>query len=43
VELPEKHAKILEQELREEIPADEREALSTYVDKRRAVDPFWGK
>jgi translation initiation factor 5B len=43
VELPEKHAKILEQELREEIPADEREALSTYVDKRRSVDPFWGK
>jgi translation initiation factor 5B len=43
VELPEKHAKILEQELREEIPADEREALSTYLDKRRAVDPFWGK
>lgn len=42
-ELPEKHAKILEQELRAEIPADEREALGRYLDKRRNVDPFWGK
>ncbi|WEL18060.1 Translation initiation factor 2 (IF-2) [Halorhabdus sp. SVX81] len=43
IELPEKHAKILEQELTEEIPADEREALSMYLDKRRNKDPFWGK
>ncbi|CCQ34530.1 putative translation initiation factor IF-2 protein [Halorhabdus tiamatea SARL4B] len=43
IELPEKHAKILEQELTEEIPADEREALSMYLDKRRNRDPFWGK
>ena len=42
-ELPEKHAKILEQELKEDIPMDEREALSMYLDKRRKVDPFWGK
>ncbi|MFC5279749.1 translation initiation factor IF-2 [Halorubrum rubrum] len=42
-ELPEKHAKILEQELREEITADEREALSGYLDTRRKRDPFWGK
>ncbi|RRJ32334.1 translation initiation factor IF-2 [Halocatena pleomorpha] len=42
-ELPEKHAKILEQELREDIPADEREALTRYLNKRRNVDPFWGK
>jgi len=42
-ELPEKHAKILEQELLEEISADEREALSIYLEKRRKVDPFWGK
>jgi translation initiation factor 5B len=42
-ELPEKHAKILEQELLEEIPADEREALNMYLDKRRNRDPFWGK
>ncbi|WP_136689249.1 translation initiation factor IF-2 [Halorhabdus amylolytica] len=43
IELPEKHAKILEQELTEEIPADEREALSMYLDKHRNRDPFWGK
>ncbi|MFC6837778.1 translation initiation factor IF-2 [Halomarina ordinaria] len=42
-ELPEKHAKILEQELLEDIPGDEREALSQYLEKRRKVDPFWGK
>jgi translation initiation factor 5B len=42
-ELPEKHAKILEQELKEEITADEREVLSMYLDNRRKVDPFWGK
>ncbi|PSP43109.1 translation initiation factor IF-2 [Halobacteriales archaeon QH_6_64_20] len=42
-ELPEKHAKVLEQELREDIPADEREALSMYLDKHRQRDPFWGK
>lgn len=41
--LPEKHAKILEQELREDIPTDEREALGQYLDKRRNIDPFWGK
>jgi translation initiation factor 5B len=43
VELPEKHAKILEQELTEELSADEREALSMYLDRHRKRDPFWGK
>ncbi|MFD1585934.1 translation initiation factor IF-2 [Halorientalis brevis] len=43
VHLPEKHAKILEQELTEDIPADEREALSMYLEKQRNRDPFWGK
>ena len=43
IEIPEKHAKILEQELNEEIPADELEALSGYLNKRRKRDPFWGK
>jgi translation initiation factor 5B len=42
-ELPEKHAKILEQEVREELPTDEREALSMYLEKQRKRDPFWGK
>jgi translation initiation factor 5B len=43
IELPEKHAKILEQELSTEIPADELEALQAYLDKHRRRDPFWGK
>jgi translation initiation factor 5B len=43
VEIPEKHAKILEQELNEDISGDEREALSMYLDKHRNRDPFWGK
>ncbi|PAU83303.1 translation initiation factor IF-2 [Halorubrum salipaludis] len=42
-EIPEKHAKILEQELKEEITADEREALSAYLETKRKRDPFWGK
>jgi translation initiation factor 5B len=41
-ELPEKHAKILEQELREDIPSDEIEALTQYLEKHRKIDPFWG-
>jgi translation initiation factor 5B len=43
VEIPEKHAKILEQELLEELSADEREALSIYLDRHRNRDPFWAK
>jgi translation initiation factor 5B len=43
IDLPEKHAKILEQELSSEIPADELEALQSYLDKHRRRDPFWGK
>ncbi|MBX0296362.1 translation initiation factor IF-2 [Haloarcula nitratireducens] len=43
VEIPEKHAKILEQELAEDISVDEREALSMYLEKHRNRDPFWGK
>ncbi|WP_058366071.1 translation initiation factor IF-2 [Haloparvum sedimenti] len=42
-EVPEKHAKILEQELKSEITADELEALTSYLDTRRKRDPFWGK
>ncbi|QCC46637.1 translation initiation factor IF-2 [Halobellus limi] len=43
IDLPEKHAKILEQELADDIPADELEALTSYLDKHRKRDPFWGK
>ncbi|WP_128476588.1 translation initiation factor IF-2 [Halorussus pelagicus] len=43
MEVPEKHAKILEQELADDIPVDELEALTMYLDKQRKRDPFWGK
>jgi translation initiation factor 5B len=43
VDVPEKHAKVLEQELAEEIPADEREALHMFLETQRKRDPFWGK
>jgi translation initiation factor 5B len=43
VDLPEKHAKVLDQELSDEIPADEREALKAYLEIMRQRDPFWGK
>ncbi|WP_435176569.1 translation initiation factor IF-2 [Halorussus sp. AFM4] len=43
IEIPEKHAKILEQELSDDIPVDELEALQMYLDKQRKRDPFWGK
>jgi translation initiation factor 5B len=42
-EIPEKHAKILEQELLEDITGGEREVLNQYLEKRRTQDPFWGK
>ena len=43
VDLPEKHAKILEQELREELTAPEREALEAFLRLKRDRDPFWAK
>ncbi|MFB6128028.1 MAG: translation initiation factor IF-2 [Halolamina sp.] len=43
VDVPEKHAKILEQELHDEIRADELEALNMYLETMRNRDPFWGK
>ena len=43
VELPEKHAKILEQELEDELAATEVETLQAYLDRHRRRDPFWGK
>jgi translation initiation factor 5B len=42
-DLPEKHAKILEQELEDELTATEIETLRAYLDRHRKRDPFWGK
>ena len=43
VDLPEKHARVIEQELTDDIPADELEALQGFLDIHRRRDPFWGK
>ncbi|ESS05655.1 MAG: translation initiation factor eaIF-5B [uncultured archaeon A07HB70] len=43
VDVPEKHAKILEQELDGELSATELETLNAYLDRHRKRDPFWGK
>ncbi len=43
VDLPEKHAKVLEQELLSDLPADEREALTQFLETKRDQEPFWGK
>lgn len=42
-ELPEKHAKILELELIDELAEHEREALNTYLETVRGDDPFWAR
>ncbi len=43
VDLPETHAKILEQELYDILPADELETLQTFLAMKRKTNPFWGK
>lgn len=43
IDLPEKHATVLEQELIEEIPPDERDALRMFLERKRRQDPFWAK
>ncbi len=42
-EIPEKHAKIIELELLDELDADERETFTRYVERVREADAFWGK
>ncbi|NYT00957.1 MAG: translation initiation factor IF-2 [Methanocellales archaeon] len=43
VDIPKKHAKILEQELRDTIPADELETLEAFLEIKRKNDPFWAR
>jgi translation initiation factor 5B len=43
VDLPEKHAKILEQELYDILPRDELETLQAFLAMKRKTNPFWGK
>ncbi len=43
IEIPEKHAKIVEQELIESLNPDEIETLEKFLEIRRRGNPFWGK
>jgi translation initiation factor 5B len=43
VNLPEKHARIVELELRPRLSEDEREALERFLEIKRRKDPFWGR
>jgi translation initiation factor 5B len=43
VNIPEKHARIVEQELKPKLSQDEREALEEFLEIKRRKDPFWGR
>ncbi len=43
VDIPKKHAKIIEQELYDTIPADELETLKEFLEIKRKSDPFWAR
>ncbi|MDD1742034.1 MAG: translation initiation factor IF-2, partial [Methanotrichaceae archaeon] len=43
VNIPEKHARIVEQELRPKLSEDEREILEKFLEIKRKKEPFWGR
>ena len=43
VNIPEKHAKILEHELYDSLSADEIETLDSFLEIKRRNNPFWAK
>lgn len=43
IDIPEKHAKIVEQELIDSLSIDERETLEMFMEIKRRGNPFWGK
>ncbi|MCX9011602.1 MAG: translation initiation factor IF-2 [Candidatus Methanoperedens sp.] len=43
IDVPEKHAKIAEQELFESMPIADKEALMAFMEIKRRGNPFWGK
>ena len=43
VNIPEKHVKIIEAELKQRFSEDELEALEKFLEIKRAKDPFWGR
>jgi translation initiation factor 5B len=43
VNIPEKHARIVELELKPKLAEDEREVLEKFLEIKRKKDPFWGR
>lgn len=43
IDVPEKHAKIVEQELFDAMKIEDKEALMAFMDIKRRGNPFWGK
>ena len=43
IDVPEKHAKIVEQELFEAMKVEDKEALMAFMEIKRRGKPFWGK
>ncbi|HNX40525.1 MAG TPA: translation initiation factor IF-2 [Methanothrix sp.] len=43
VNIPEKHARIVELELKPKLAEDEREVLENFLNIKRKKDPFWGR
>lgn len=43
VNIPERHARIVEQELKPKLSEDEREVLEDFLDIKRKKEPFWGR
>ncbi len=43
VDIPEQHAKMVEQELANTLSPDEAEAFSEFLEIKRKENPFWGK
>lgn len=43
VNIPEKHARIVELELKPKLAEDEREVLDDFLEIKRKKDPFWGR
>jgi translation initiation factor 5B len=43
VDIPEQHAKMVEQELYNTLSPDEAEAFSEFLEIKRKDSPFWGK
>jgi translation initiation factor 5B len=43
VNIPEKHARIVEMELKPKLSEDEREVLEKFLDIKRRKEPFWGR